>query len=86
MEEKDLQKQNIPYFKDQFDVKSHPYLHFERKFYHPDFIKKRYLHSHLKAMRVKFDMSVTHLVMILNCSRPQYLRRERGENKFKMSN
>lgn len=34
-------------------------------------------------MSVKFKMSVTHLTMILSCSRPQYLRMERGENHFK---
>ena len=28
-------------------------------------------------------MSVTHLAMILSCSRPQYLRMESGENRFK---
>ena len=28
-------------------------------------------------------MSGTHLAMILNCSRPQYLRMEKGENRFK---
>ena len=28
-------------------------------------------------------MSVTHLAMILSCSRPQYLRMENGENRFK---
>ena len=83
MKEQYLQKQNTPFFKDQFDVKPHLYLHFERKFYHPDLIKKGYLHSHLKAQRVKFNMSVTHMAMILDCSRPQYLRMERGENRFK---
>lgn len=49
----------------------------------PDFLHKGYLHSHLKAMRVRFDMFVTHLAMILSCSRPQYLRMESGENRFK---
>ena len=83
MKEQYLQKQNALFFKDQFDVKSHLYLHFERKFYHPDFIKKGYLHSHLKAQRVKYNISVTHLAMILSCSRPQYLRMRRGENRFK---
>lgn len=77
MKEQYLQKQNSPYFKDQFDVKPYLYLHFERKFYHPDFITKGYLHSHLKEMRVKFKISVPHLVMIL------YLRMEKGENRFK---
>lgn len=28
-------------------------------------------------------MSVTHLAMILSCSRAQYLRLEKGENRFK---
>lgn len=28
-------------------------------------------------------MPVTHLAMILTCSRPQYLRMEKGENRFK---
>ena len=83
MKEQYLQKQNTPFFKDQFDVKPHLYLHFERKFYHPGLIKKGYLLSHLQAQRVKFNMSVTHLAMILSCSRPQYLRTESGENRFK---
>ena len=83
MKEQYLQKQNTPFFKDQFDIKPHLYLHFERKIYHPHFLKKGYLHSHLKALRVKFNMSVTHLAMVLSCSRPQYLRMERGENRFK---
>ena len=82
MKEQCLQKQNTPFFKDQFDIKPHLYLHFERKFFPPDFIKKGYLQSHLKAMRVKFKMLVTHLAMILSCSRPQYLQMERGENRF----
>ena len=45
MKEHYLQKQNSPYFKDQFDVKPYLYLHFERKFRLPDFIKKGNLHS-----------------------------------------
>ena len=71
MKETYLQKQNTPYFKDQLDIKLHLYLNFERKIYPPDFLNKDYLHSHLKVKRVKFKTSVTHLSMILNCSRPQ---------------
>ena len=73
-----------PFFKDFFDVKPHSlYPKFERKLYHDSFQKGTCLETHLKAMRVKFKMSVTHLAMILNCSRSQYLRMEKGGNRFK---
>ena len=73
-----------PFFKDFFDVKPHSlYLKFERKLYHDSFLKVNCLETHLKEMRVKFKMSVTYLAMVLNCSRPQYLRKRKGENCFK---
>ena len=72
-----------PFFKDFFDIKPHLYLKFERKLYHDSFQKGARLETHLKSQRIKFKMSVTHLAMILSCSRPQYLRMEKGENRFK---
>lgn len=79
-----LQKKNHPLFKDQFDIKPNGmYLHFDKKFYNPSIEKGNYIEGHLTIQRVKFKMSVTHLAMLLDCSRPQYLRMERGENRFK---
>ena len=79
-----LSLRNKPFLKDLFDVKPHSlYLKFERKLYHDSFLKVNCLETYLKSQRVKFDMSGTHLAMILNCSRPQYFRMERGENRFK---
>ena len=75
---------NHPFFKDLYDVKPHSfYLKFERKLYDAGINKRGFLDIHLKSRRVKFNMTVTHLAMILGCSRPQYLRKERGENRFK---
>ena len=73
-----------PFFKDFFDIKTHLfYLKFERKTPHPSFTEGGRLETHLKSQRIKFKMSVTHLAMILSCSRAQYLRLEKGENRFK---
>ena len=79
-----LSLKNHPFFKDLYDVKPHSfYLKFERKLYDAGINKRGVLDIHLKSRRVKFNMTVTHLAMILGCSRPQYLRKERGENCFK---
>ena len=37
----------------------------------------------LRSRRFDFNMSITHLSMILGCSRTQYNSMERGENLFK---
>ena len=41
------------------------------------------LQRHLRSRRFDFNISITHLAMILGCSRTQYNRMERGENRFK---
>ena len=41
------------------------------------------LQRHLRSRRFDFNISITHLAMILGCSRTQYNSRERGENRFK---
>ncbi|MCH5233889.1 MAG: helix-turn-helix transcriptional regulator, partial [Muribaculaceae bacterium] len=41
------------------------------------------LQRHLRLKRFENHMSITHLSMILGCSRTQYNRMERGENRFK---
>ena len=41
------------------------------------------LQRHLRSRRFDFNISITHLSMILGCSRTQYNRMERGENRFK---
>lgn len=37
----------------------------------------------LRANRTKHRFSITHLSYLLDCSRPQYERMERGDNQFK---
>lgn len=41
------------------------------------------LQRHLRLKRFENHMSITHLSMIIGCSRTQYNRMERGENRFK---
>ena len=41
------------------------------------------LQRYLRNRRFDFNISITHLSMILGCSRTQYNRMERGENRFK---
>ena len=79
-----LSFKNHPFFKDFYDVKPHSlHLKFERKLYDTSIINRGILDNHLKSLRIKHKMTISHLAMILNCSRPQYLRIERAENQFK---
>ena len=48
-----------------------------------DIKNKGLLQRHLSGRRFHFNMTITHLSMILGCSRTQYNRMERGENRFK---
>ena len=79
-----LSIKNHPFFNDLYDEKPHSlYLKLERKLYDTGIFNRGFLDNHLKSLRIKHKMTITHLAMILNCSRPQYLRMERGENRFK---
>ena len=75
-----LSIKNHPFFNDLHDEKPHSlYLKLERKLYDTGIVNRGFLDNHLKSLRIKHKMTITHLAMILNCSRPQYLRMERGE-------
>lgn len=84
MDERDMSLKEKSEYNARFDGKKYQkYRKYLREVVGFDVKNMGLLQHHLRLKRFENHISITHLSMIIGCSRTQYNRMERGENRFK---